>query len=589
MSESVIDQLVLNMRVATGDVAQGLNKGLSAVKSFGGQVASVGSSVASVGAGMATGLLAGAVGAVYAIRSMTMASMEALGASAKLAARLGTDAESYAQLSFAVKKAGDDVESLQNGMAKMTMSIGSGKAKGALESMGLDPKQIKQMDPSQSFKTIANSIAKIKSPYAQASLAQEIFGKGAKELMNTLRAGGDAIDANAEKYKKLSANLSNVDYANIRQANGALGDMWMVTKKLGDLMAAEFAPYITDIAKRITEWSSDTVNMREIIVESMKWVAFAIGGVVDAWDMLGVGFKVVQGFITHGIGVFIDGLGWLGKRIADLINLIPGMSVEFGETTDAMAKDLHDLGDEQLGEAFDKFTAPTRSEEFKKWFDGVGEAGKKGADKVNEAKDKISEAMLEISHSVAEMTEKLTLESNTFGFTSQQVELYKLQLQAATLAGDEQVKAMEAIGKVKALILDLGITEDINEKNKNLDAQAQSVKDSIKTEGQKFVEEQEKLKMLHDKGWIDDSDFDKANNNLNKQYLGEHKGPPLASIAEAESNEARKIMLTHQYGNHNDDSPEAKIARAQLAEEKATRDYLRRMADNPVPVFAFGH
>ena len=130
-------------------------------------------------------------------------------------------------------------------------------------------------------------------------------------------------------------------------------------------------------------------------------------------------------------------------------------------------------------------------------FDNLGaETKKKIAEGLEKALQKMKDAKL-LQNDIDSMTTSMELQAKTFGMTSRQVAIYKLQLRGAT---DEQLKAARAADATLTAM----------EEQQNLINDGKSLTQSLRTEQEKYNDEMARFQKLLDGGAISQETFERA-------------------------------------------------------------------------------
>ena len=276
---------------------------------------------ATMGKAVVAGL---SVGAVTAFLSKVNSSVDALG---DLSARLGASASGLQSLQLAAELAGGSTEGMNAALAKMTTTIGdalSGNAQAAtaFDRLGLSAKQLAALPVDEAFLRIDSALGKVGNTYERASLAQDIYGKGAKDIAGL---SGQAAAAAAEVNQRLeeqNARLSKLDVAKIGVMNDELKFQESVVTNLGAKFLSGFAPAIGTVTDTFAELtggiggaSSAGRTFGVAIVAAAKFAEAAIYGVMEAFNLVQAGVAKVVQFIVGSVSGVLDLLGRAGSAL----------------------------------------------------------------------------------------------------------------------------------------------------------------------------------------------------------------------------------------------------------------------------------
>jgi hypothetical protein len=351
-------------------------------------LASFGSSVLRVGtmvAGFGTALLGLAAGGSLAY--MTKQSMEAIDVNAKLADRLGLSTEGLVGLQHAGNLAGVSSEQLTEAMEKMLKSLGSAADDGELVSsvftkLGLDAAALANMPADQAFATIAQRISEIQNPAERATAAMQIFGKSGQSLLPLMMSGAEGIKAAQLEAEKLGLTYSRVDAAKVEQANDAITKMTSIFSGIGNQLAIGLAPYIEAAANKFTELATAGGGIGPKVGGAIEWVARAIATAADYLQLLPAGFHGFRAGALQAIVGVLDGVDLLGGGLVKLMNLLPGVSVEWTDTFSTLTQGLEQVAAEEAAkfdEAMGKFNRGDNALAVTKVFEDIKKASTEAA------------------------------------------------------------------------------------------------------------------------------------------------------------------------------------------------------------------
>ena len=301
-----IATLAVTVAANTGQFSKGMKKAGNDAKGFG-------KTVGGGGGGGAGGGLIGSLGKFVPVMAVATAAAAAaamayreLGAAftridemAKKASRLGITSQALKELSYAAELAGasadvmnDSLKTLQKNVGDAAM--GTGEAASSMRMLGLDVDKIAGMNVDDQFTTIAEAISKIENPSLQAALSAKIFGESSQQLMDVIRGGNDALEANAERLAHLQGTLDDSDNKAVADMFDAWTDVEKAMEGVWDQLAVLLAPALEAMAVVLSEvigWVARMVQwFRELdsswtglialaspLMGAIKWIA-------DAWS-----------------------------------------------------------------------------------------------------------------------------------------------------------------------------------------------------------------------------------------------------------------------------------------------------------------
>lgn len=532
----------IGMSLSTAGLAKGLSTARGALGSFTSAITSSGAAFA----GFATAIGAGA--AVAGLTALTKASLDSIDNTAEMASQIGTSVGAFTALQYATKLTGGDVDALGGSLQKMGINLSKatlegGTAAEAFSKLGLDANELKSLDPSAAFAKIAGAISEIDSPADQAAAAMDIFGKSGVNLLNTIKAGPEALSALSDEAVKLGVSVSDVDAAKVGAAKDALDRAGAAITGVGNTLAIQLAPFIEVAAKKLVEFATSGIDMGKIVSTALEWVASGIGVVLDVVHTLKLGFMALQAGITKAIAFAVDAISGMAKALEFVLNKLPGVHVAFSQTLDAIGQDMHKLAADQWGDAQKELMKEPPSTGVKSFFADVQSQAQAAAEAITKAGTSVNtmgDDFAQAAGKVGELEEKLKLQIATFGMSSEQADIFKLKQQGVSDA---------LLGNVQALSEQLNAMQEKKKLEDDLKSQAQQVIESTRTPMEKFESEISKLKTLLESGMIDQTTFQRAADKAQKDVLGTPKDEnklQFASALELGSNETRQAILRNR-------------------------------------------
>lgn len=203
-----------------------------------------------IGAGIGA-LVAGAVGAATAIRSMAVSAYEAIDNIGDLAARVGVSAVELSKFRTVSSLTDVSLDTLADGYKKLSMTLFESQKPGSEASKMLGVLGITSKDSTVAFMQAADAIAGLTNEAEKVAVANKIFGKSGNELLPILSLGSTKIREYMAANKDLRMELSG-------DSIKAADDYEAATKRLSlaweGLKASSIVvlPYITSITNALT-------------------------------------------------------------------------------------------------------------------------------------------------------------------------------------------------------------------------------------------------------------------------------------------------------------------------------------------------
>ena len=266
---------------------------------------------------MGIGMIAVGGAIVGAMAAMVKSLVNSADAFDEMSQRTGVSTQALRTFANMAELAGGSSETIEKAITKMSIALGSGKADDSLKRLGISLKDLSKLNTQDSFNLIMESLAGVSNQTDRASIAQDIFGKGASALLPLLEGGAEAYN----KRKK----ASEADTAAQEKAGQVAKDiedkfkkLQTATKSLTDSIAVHLLPTIRDfirfaeeITTSITKWTTKHPTLTKAITittAAIGLITIAVGALtvatvalIAAWVTL----NTATGGIVLGIAVVI--------------------------------------------------------------------------------------------------------------------------------------------------------------------------------------------------------------------------------------------------------------------------------------------
>jgi hypothetical protein len=301
------------LSASTTKFVAGLATGQSALNGFVGVVSSCNAAVIGFGAAIAGVMAAGG------LSSMVKGTINAIDETKDLASKLSITTDALTALNYVATLNGSSAEALANAFGFMNKNLGAAvagdakKVAEALASIGLSAKQLTSMAPDKAFLEIAEGISKITNPYQQAAAAQDIFGKGGKEILNVLRMGKVGIAEYMAEAQRLGIVLTQIDAEKAGAAKDELDRLGFVIGGIKNKLAAELSPYIQAAAKHFSELAGKGGGAGKFITDAVQNAANAAADLVDVIDLIRAGWNLAMAAAAESTALFLESLNIAGQ------------------------------------------------------------------------------------------------------------------------------------------------------------------------------------------------------------------------------------------------------------------------------------
>ena len=316
---------------------RGAGEAESTLSRLGGRVRGVTTAVAKMGVGL------GAAGAAM-VTALTKQGLAAVDTQAKLARSLDATADGVRAVQIAASDAGVDVGVMDDAMGKLSQRIGeaqrgTGSAADAFERLGLNADNLAQMDADERMATLADAIQEGGLSAAQASDELRQMGIRNNEMALLMQQGGDAIRNARGEVDEYGLSLSEVDAAQVENANDAFSRIGRVIEVIRQRLAVQLAPFIEFVADLINDASKESEGFRDQIDDAITTGIRFGGRLADVIEGVRRAFLLAgQGAATFAAGA-VEAVNRLGHAVIQgpvdainymirQINRIPGIDID---------------------------------------------------------------------------------------------------------------------------------------------------------------------------------------------------------------------------------------------------------------------
>ena len=361
---ATIASLVVNLGLASASFTSGLKSAKGSLAGFGRDIKSFATSATGIFTGLAAA--AGVGLSMHAGISAIKSTMEEVDKLNKQARAIGVTTDALSRLQYAAQFAGMEAGDVAPMLAKMSRSLyglgdagTAGKAiQIAIQSLGLSMKDLGAMSPDKQFETLAEAIRKVANPTERMGVAMAIFGKNAAAAMPLLMEGKEGLAAWFAESDKYGNTVSPINAQMIENAQDNVERLGRALHGVALIVTAELAPFIeaatksilnfgttgTGMADKVVSATKSILNfgttgtgMADKVVSAFEWVVTAVAKLADWLELLKglwYGIKAVVLLVAAG---WLDQINVMGAALVTLVNLIPGVNVEWDKGVKAMA------------------------------------------------------------------------------------------------------------------------------------------------------------------------------------------------------------------------------------------------------------
>lgn len=239
--------------------------------------------------------------AIAGLGLLTRNALKSADALAKQADKLGLSTEKLAGLQLAAKLTGVEQNTLNKALTRQQKAIvdatnGLSTYIRAFDALNLDANELINLTVDEQFNAIAGAMSGVSNQTERVSIAYDIFGGRATDLLNTLLLGADGIAAVTKEAELLGIAINRVDAKQIENANDAATRAAAALKGVGNNIAIFISPFLEKMSNDFTESLKSSRGLKEEIegiVAPISVVVAAVRNIVAGFQFAVTGVKLL--------------------------------------------------------------------------------------------------------------------------------------------------------------------------------------------------------------------------------------------------------------------------------------------------------
>jgi len=248
-----------------------------------------------------------------------------------LSAKTGMSTEALGTLQYMAKLTGASIGDLQTSMRSMANAVdaarmGTEEGVRTLDRLGVSVGELQGMKPEEMFWRFARAISALPDPMERMALAQDVFGRGALDMLPILTMNAGALADLARQAQEFGVAASAWKAVNLNWLDDSIqqvkSSLWGLWTDIVARIAPSLAPILQDIAfTRIPaiRKSLEQIDFGSLVDKSWKAIAGAMGSVkaffVSVWE-------AVTRFIVGTIEFLRDPIGKIREWMGALSNWV---------------------------------------------------------------------------------------------------------------------------------------------------------------------------------------------------------------------------------------------------------------------------
>lgn len=263
--------------------------------------------------------IVGVVGAT-GLGLLVKSSLDSIDRISKLSRTLGISVEDLRKLELAASLSGVEMETLARGVRTLNKSAvdftrdGSGTAAKAFETLGITTTDLNENlgDQFKVLELVAERLQDVENSAVRSSIAQDLFGGRASELLLVLEEGAEGLARISDEAQSFGLILSTATARNVEAANDSFNRLGQLFKGLRDTVVGALAPAFEKLATIIKTKVLDAVADAGGIEEFGRNLAKSI---ISIFEKAVVGIQKFANMVGRQLNNLLDFI----RSIADAV------------------------------------------------------------------------------------------------------------------------------------------------------------------------------------------------------------------------------------------------------------------------------
>lgn len=344
-------------------------------------------------------------------------------------------------------------------------------------------------------------------------------------------------------------------------------------------MASAAMPILEGFIGRLAESGNIGKRAGEIVLTASEWIATGLAYVIDYSQLLVAGFRLMQAGATVAVLGLVKSVDLIGKGIVKLLNLLPGVKLEWTTFFNDLSNDLIIEAGKlttAAGQAFENFQNGDSADRVSRFFQQVRQNAQQAAQATADAGQTAAQATMKIEQAAAtqnekvgEMLAKLRQQIAEFNMTDAQKLAEEMRRAGATDAQIQEGTGLQA---------QLDAMEQARKRQEDLQQKARSLAESLATPMERYEQTIGELNDMLSAGAIGWELYAKGVQKARQELEstgGEIQSPDAMQVGTAQAQRFVWDMTTGQQRLTRDEIP-----RKQLAEAQESTRLLERIEAN---------
>ena len=216
--------------------------------------------------------------------------------------KVGVTSKQFEAMAIAGKKSGLTIQSIGTSIQRMTRRLaeaaqGKGEALGALQELGVDPKQLNAQGPFEALRSIARAMSKVEGQSDKLRIAFKLFDSEGAQFVNVIGEGTGALDDAARKAERFGNVLTATQQNGISKTAAKFVDLQSIMSGVFTQLTAIGAPAFLKVAEKaemlgvkmlniINKYGPEIKVAFGLIAEGFEWIAYLVDTLLNDTERL---------------------------------------------------------------------------------------------------------------------------------------------------------------------------------------------------------------------------------------------------------------------------------------------------------------
>lgn len=261
--------------------------------------------------------LAGAGGFGLIIKS----SLDSIDKISKLSRTLGISVRDLRKLEYAADLSGLSVDTVSRAVRNLNRVMvdfqgGTGDAKDAFDALGITSDDLNAVmgDQFKVLELLADRFERVENSAVRSSIAQDLFGGRASEMLLVLEEGADGLAQISDEAERFGLLLSATAAKGVEDANDSFTRLFALLKGFRDQVTAALAPALENVVNAMRKGIEEILDQQGGVQRFARDVAISI---VNAVETLANSLVAILRVVVVAINAVIKAINFINERLGN--------------------------------------------------------------------------------------------------------------------------------------------------------------------------------------------------------------------------------------------------------------------------------